>query len=193
MSDVFARNGGPSTDLTTSVETFVHVQSNNVIGDNLWLWRADHTVAGTTTSPTQLPTDHGIVVDGDNVIMYGLFCEHTSKTLTVWNGEAGQVYFYQSELPYDATEDSFGEPGYKSYSVSEGVQSHTAKGIGVYTNFFNDVTVASGVTTPVAAGFSAVLGVHLKNKGQLLHVINEQGSEVSESSGDGQAVYVCSK
>jgi formate hydrogenlyase subunit 4 len=32
---------------------------------------------------------------------YGLFVEHFQEFQTVWNGDRGAVYFYQSELPYD--------------------------------------------------------------------------------------------
>ena len=46
------------------------------------------------------------MVDGDDVTTYGLAVEHTLEDLTVWNGEGGQVYFYQSELPYDVDQVS---------------------------------------------------------------------------------------
>eukprot|EP00966_Prymnesium_polylepis_P007919 182407-Prymnesium_polylepis.1 len=45
----------------------------------------------------------GLVVDGDDVTMYGLAVEHTEEDLTLLNGERGQTYFYQSELPYGVT------------------------------------------------------------------------------------------
>jgi hypothetical protein len=31
------------------------------------------------------------------------------EDLTVWGGEGGQTYFYQSELPYDADQANFGD------------------------------------------------------------------------------------
>ena len=37
---------------------------------------------------------------------YGLAVEHTLGDLTRWHGERGATYFYQSEMPYDATQVS---------------------------------------------------------------------------------------
>jgi len=37
------------------------------------------------------------------VTIYGLLVEHHEQYQTMWNGNWGRVYFYQSELPYDAT------------------------------------------------------------------------------------------
>jgi hypothetical protein len=34
------------------------------------------------------------------------------KDLTVWSGENGRTYFYQSELPYCVSQAEFGAPGY---------------------------------------------------------------------------------
>ena len=42
LSDVFARVGGSNTDKSVGVQTIMEINANNVIGDNLWLWRADH-------------------------------------------------------------------------------------------------------------------------------------------------------
>jgi len=69
-----------------------------VIGDNLWLWRADH---GNNVGWTRNPADNGLTVNGNNVSMYGLAVEHFQKFQTVWNGESGKDIFYQSEMPYD--------------------------------------------------------------------------------------------
>ena len=38
---------------------------------------------------------------------YGLAVEHTLGDLTQWHGERGATYFYQSEMPYDATQVSW--------------------------------------------------------------------------------------
>jgi hypothetical protein len=45
LSDVYARVGGPFT-FYTSARTMLRINAAHVVGDNLWLWRADHTVAG---------------------------------------------------------------------------------------------------------------------------------------------------
>jgi len=174
-------------DLATYADTFVHVKSNNVIGDNLWLWRADHYVGGQTLENTEVPTNHGLIVDADNVIMYGLAVEHTLEDMTVWNGNDGQVYFYQSELPYDGTQAAWGEPGYSGYVVSEGVTSHTAKGLGVYSNFFKNVTTESGIRSSVS-GLTNLVSVFLNNKGQITHVVDDEGAAVNDKN---QVSYVC--
>ena len=43
--------------------------------------------------------------------MYGLAVEHTLKDLTVWRGERGRTFFYQSELPYGVNQAQFGDHG----------------------------------------------------------------------------------
>ncbi len=80
----------------------VVINSGNVIYDNTWLWRADHDKGGSVYN-SKNPCNTGIVVNGDNVRAYGLASEHTLKDLVLWNGNNGEVYFYQSEFPYDVT------------------------------------------------------------------------------------------
>ena len=64
------KKGGPDGNATNpvSVETMLHVLNGNVIGDNMWLWRADHSDAGPVTYDSN-PVHHGLVVDGDDVTM----------------------------------------------------------------------------------------------------------------------------
>ena len=68
------------------------------MADQIWLWRADH---GAGAAWATNPTKNGLVVNGENVTIYGLFNEHHEEYQTLWNGNGGRVYFYQSELPYD--------------------------------------------------------------------------------------------
>jgi len=177
ISDLFARNGGPN-HYQTYVDTFVHIKSNNVIGDNFWLWRADHGVQGSTKS-YMYPTQHGLIVDGDHVIMYGLAVEHTLHTLTTWNGDNGQTYFYQSELPYGVHQNEFGARGYVGYAVGNSVRSHKAVGIAVYSNFYSHNDVHSGITAPRSANIVSALTYHLAHSGVIEHVLNDHGSAVS--------------
>jgi hypothetical protein len=187
IHDVFARVGGPDGDTSSpvAVQTMLHIHNGNVIGDNMWLWRADHADGPVTYESNRC--DHALVVDGDDVTMYGLAAEHTEKDLTVWNGERGRTYFYQSELPYIVTQAQFGTPGYAGYRVSPSVKSHNAWGVGVYC-FFRDhnVTVKSGIVAPAALenSFTHPMTVFLNGKGGILHVINDKGgaSEGPDSS-----------
>ena len=50
--------------------------------------------------PKQI-ADHGLIVRGDDVTAYGLFVEHCQEYQTIWNGNGGRMYLYQSEMPYD--------------------------------------------------------------------------------------------
>lgn len=45
IQDIFGRVGGPDT-VEVSVETMITIFQDNVILDNIWLWRADHNVNG---------------------------------------------------------------------------------------------------------------------------------------------------
>ena len=50
----------------------------------------------------------------------------------MWNGDRGSTYFYQSELPYTASQEDFGAMGYAGYRVAGTVAEHNAWGVGVY-------------------------------------------------------------
>ena len=97
-SDVFFRIGGPHVGKAT---LGLVVNSDNVIMDDIWSWRADHGVAGSVGWDINT-SDTGLVVNGDNVTATGLFVEHFQKYNVIWNGENGKTVFFQNELPYDA-------------------------------------------------------------------------------------------
>ena len=180
LQDIFARVGGPDGSVASPVaaESMVEINAGHVVGDNFWLWRADHSAAGAVTYETN-QVSNGLVVNGDDVTIYGLAVEHTLKDLTLWNGERGRTYFYQSELPYIVTREEYETPGYVSYRVGANVKAHNAWGIGVYTNFVNDaVLVKSGIVCPAAVekNFIAPLCVKLAQLGGLSHVINDKGA-----------------
>ncbi|HLV99980.1 MAG TPA: hypothetical protein VKT82_15025 [Ktedonobacterales bacterium] len=96
FSDVFFRIGGAGVGKAT--QTLV-VNSNNVIMDDLWLWRADH---GTGVRWTTNTATNGLIVNGNNVTAYGLFVKHYQQYQVIWNGNGGSTYFFQNEMPYDA-------------------------------------------------------------------------------------------
>jgi len=127
------------------------VNTGYVIIDNTWFWRADHDVAGQVIDHRN-PVDNGVIINGDHITAYGLAAEHTLADLVHWNGEYGEVYFYQSELPYDA-DSTYSSNGYAGYRVADHVQNHKAYGVGVYSYFRdNDVTVESGIRAPEVDG-----------------------------------------
>ena len=138
LYDICCRVGGASAGATTNCVT---INASHVLGDNLWLWRADH---GRGVGWTRNISHHGLVVNGEDVTLYGLFVEHHQQYQTLWNGNSGRVYFYQSELPYDAPSQRVwthdGVNGYASYKVADSVTSHHAYGLGVYGVFINSPT-----------------------------------------------------
>jgi hypothetical protein len=100
LYDVFFRIGGATPG---SASTALVVNSNNVILDDLWAWRADH---GNGVGWTANTADTGVIVNGSNVTAYGLFVEHFQKTEVVWNGNGGTDVFFQNEMPYDVPSQS---------------------------------------------------------------------------------------
>ena len=83
LQDVFFRIGGAAPGRAT---TALVVNSDNVILDDVWSWRADH---GNGVGWTANTADTGVVVNGDSVIAYGLFVEHYQKYNVIWNGNRG--------------------------------------------------------------------------------------------------------
>ncbi len=161
LFDVNCRIGGNIVGTATTCFT---INSNNVIIDNSWLWRADHG-AGADWNTNR--SHNGIIVNGNGVTAYGLFVEHHEQFQTLWNGNGGAVYFYQSELPYDPPSQSAwmqgpGMNGYPSYKVADSVTTHNAWGVGVYSFFHNNVHADNAIETPTAPG---VVMTHLMTYG----------------------------
>jgi hypothetical protein len=154
ISDVHFRIGGAT--LGTCAEA-TEIDSDNVIIDNMWTWRADHGNAG-TVGWTLNVCNNGLVVNGDYVVATGLAVEHYEAEQVVWNGEGGETIFYQSEMPYDVPNQSAwmngSVEGYASYNVAPTVATHSAYGLGVYSVFNQGVAIVakSGIAAPVAAG-----------------------------------------
>lgn len=183
IHDVFMRVGGPATPSQHQAEVMLQINADNVIGDNLWLWRADHSVQGETYNG-DFPVQVGMVVNGNDVKMYGLAVEHALTDQVQWNGERGQTYFFQSELPYDVPLE-YGDKGYCGYRVAPSVTEHNAYGVGVY-HFFRDakVVVPTGIVAPAAleGNFVSPLAVFLNGNGTILHILNNLGNETSNAS-----------
>ena len=184
LHDLFCRVGGGSAGLATSCVT---INSNDVQGDDLWMWRADH---GTGAGWTSNVSKNGLIVNGNNVTMYGLFVEHFQEYQTLWNGNGGRTYFYQSELPYDPpTQPDWqhdGVSGYASYKVAAAVTTHEAWGLGIYSAFRQAVACENAIETPTAAG----VVLHHKmtswlngNAGSSInHIVNGTGNAATTTS-----------
>jgi len=86
LYDIVMRVGGAEIGNTTRC---LVINANDVVGDNLWLWRADH---GRGVDWNQNACNNGLVVNGNDVTIYGLFVEHHEQYQTLWNGNGGRVY-----------------------------------------------------------------------------------------------------
>ncbi|MGH8083195.1 MAG: carbohydrate-binding protein [Lysobacter sp.] len=186
LHDVFFRIGGAAVGRAS---VSLKINSHDVIADHLWLWRADH---GTGWGWDLNTTVNGLIVNGNNVSAYGLFVEHFHKYQTIWNGNNGRVYFYQSEIPYDVPNQAAwmnnGVNGFASYKVADSVTSHDAWGVGIYC-FFNvnrSVKLFSGIEAPAAglngAMFHNMTTVSLGGGyGEITHVINQYGDAANSA------------
>jgi hypothetical protein len=176
IHDVFARIGGAGTGRAT---VSMQLNSNDVIVDHTWLWRADH---GDAVGWTNNTAQNGLVVNGNNVTIYGLFVEHFQQFQVLWNGNNGRTFFYQSEMPYDPPNQASWKSdantnGFASYKIANSVTSHEAWGLGVYAVFTNGgVTATRGIEVPGTANVKLhhMTTVNLNNGG-ISNVINNTG------------------
>ena len=191
LHDVFFRIGGATPGKAT---TSLVVNSDNVILDDIWAWRADH---GNGVGWTANTADTGVIVNGDNVTAYGLFVEHYQKYETIWNGNAGTVVFYQNEMPYDppsqaAWREAPGVNGWAALKVANSVTSFSGYGMGSYS-FFNqgvDIFAANAFEVPstlAASSLHDLLTIFLDpgtGKGGILNVVNDTGGSSTVANPD---------
>ncbi|POX51114.1 coagulation factor 5/8 type domain-containing protein [Streptomyces sp. Ru72] len=184
LHDVYFRVGGAAVGKAT---TSLVVNSDDVIGDHMWLWRADH---GNGVGWTSNTADTGLVVNGDDVTMYGLFVEHYQRYQTIWNGNGGRTYFFQNEMPYDPPSQAAwmngATQGYAAYKVADSVTSHQAYGLGSYCYFSADPGVAAehAIEAPNNANvrFRDMVTVSLGGTGTIRHIVNDRGGPSNSST-----------
>jgi len=177
LHDVFFRVGGAGVGRTVENLT---INSHDTIVDHTWIWRADH---GSGVGWESNRSANGLVVNGDNVTIYGLFVEHHQEFQVLWNGNHGRTYFYQSEIPYDPpNQPSYTSApetnGWASYKVADGVASHEAWGLGIYSVFIQDAVVLSRaieVPRKPEIRFHHMITVCLGAKGEISNVIDDVG------------------
>jgi hypothetical protein len=182
LFDVFFRVGGA---IEGAASNCFLINSNNVFVDHLWLWRADH---GNGVGWDKNKSANGLIVNGDNVTIYGLFNEHFQEYQTIWNGEKGKVYFYQSEMPYDPPSNDAWKHGstngYASYKVADHVKNHMAWGVGIYGFFNTPLIVDQVIETPTAVGKNIhhnvliLLGWNKETNTVIKSIINGKGGGV---------------
>jgi hypothetical protein len=179
LSDDFFRIGGAAVG---KAAVNLRINSNDTILDHTWIWRADHG-QNQSVGWTINTSANGLVVNGNNVTVYGLFVEHLQQYQVLWNGNGGRVYFYQSEIPYDPPDQPSytsapGTNGWASYKVADNVTSHEAWGLGIYSVFRRpNVTLTRAIEVPNNPNvkFHDMITVCLANNGAIENVINNTG------------------
>jgi hypothetical protein len=190
LQDVFFRIGGPHAGRATNS---LVVNSDDVVLDDIWAWRADH---GTGVGWTQNTADHGLVVNGSHVDATGLFVEHYQKHQVVWNGSHGSDIFFQSEMPYDppsqaAWNSAPGTLGYAAVRLTRCARGFTGYGMGTYS-FFNqhvDIYASHAYETadPSTVHLHDLLTVFLdavNGSGGILHVVDDTGGSSTKANPD---------
>ncbi len=191
LSDVFFRIGGATVGKAT---ISLVVNSDNVILDDIWAWRADH---GTGVGWTDNTADTGVIVNGDNVTAYGLLVEHYQKYEVVWNGNGGTETFFQNERPSDppsqaAWTEAPGVDGWAAFKVANNVTSFSGYGMGSYSFFNQGVTIyaANAFEVPVTlprSSLNDLLTIFLNSSsgsGGILNVVNGTGGSSTSANPD---------
>jgi hypothetical protein len=190
LTDVFFRIGGATAGSATNS---LVVNSNNVILDDIWAWRADH---GNGVGWTSNTGDTGVIVNGNNVTAYGLFVEHYQKYEVIWNGNGGTDIFFQNEMPYDppsqaAWTEAPGIDGWAAFKVANTVTSFSGYGMGSYS-FFNqgvNIYAANAFEVPAtlpASSLHDLLTIFLSTAGfgGIQNVINNTGGSSTIANPD---------
>ncbi|TNF66721.1 MAG: hypothetical protein EP298_08545 [Gammaproteobacteria bacterium] len=154
LQDVYCRIARTEVSQDSpSAYSCITVNANYTIGQNLWLWRADHDVKITASLVpwTIDQAQYGLIVNGNHVTMNALAVEHFENYQTVWNGTDGEINFYQSEMPYfmplddgnDQKTISCALPGEASTKqqvcaslyITANASNFKADGLGIYSYF----------------------------------------------------------
>ncbi|MGA7158953.1 MAG: coagulation factor 5/8 type domain-containing protein [Acidobacteriaceae bacterium] len=181
LSDIFFRVGGAGIGRTN---INLEINANDTLVDHTWIWRADH---GRGVGWTKNLSNNGLVVNGNDVTIYGLFVEHHQHFQVLWNGDHGRTYFYQSEIPYDppnqaAYSSAPNTDGWASYKVADTVKHHEAWGLGVYSVFtYPNVFLSHAIETPKTPNvrFHDMITVCLEHNGGIRHIIDNTGASTT--------------
>jgi hypothetical protein len=201
LADIFLLVGGFYNE-PVHVDISALINSNNVIGDHFWAWRANHMTNQFTFGMAAIDWDvnttiNGVVVMGDDVIMYGLFVEHYHQYNTLWMGERGITYFYQNEAPYEVHyQDLYMShggtvKGWAQYKVDNRVNYHTAIGLGLYSVFVihqygarESIEIDNMIEVPNKPGVKITNAciVRLGTTGRINSIINGAGAAATSST-----------
>ncbi len=200
LSDLYLRVGGVE-NVHTETDVALAIHADGTLGDNFWIWRADHSQGvqwedvtyededGKLVTQYGNPIKTGLLVTGDDVSCYALMVEHCEGYQTDWRGERGLTVMYQSETPYRVPSQEKWMSGEKngcaSYKVGENVQAHRAYGVGIYLVNYSGVNLASAIEVPEGAGIDMehlVICAFTQNESSISNVINDHGGGVGANS-----------
>ena len=190
LADITCRVGGIQSK-NIQIHTSMQINSNNVVGDHFWLWRADHgSQSGGNLRWVRDRCKNGLTVTGDDVTLYGLFAEHYQEYEVLWLGERGRTYFLQNEPPYDAPNQASWRSqggrvdGYAAYKVANTVKEHHSIGMGSYavlTGTDGKVNKSNGFEVPNSPNvkLEKMCITRFAGPGQIQNVINGIGGSTA--------------
>ncbi|MCL2191796.1 MAG: hypothetical protein FWB78_00175 [Treponema sp.] len=202
LADLVLRVGGLFLG-PNHVDISVLVNSNNVLGDKLWIWRADHNGLPNEINYIDWHINtsiNGFVALGNDVHMYGLFVEHYHQYNTLWIGNGGRIFFHQNETPYDPhfqrlymSHDGTVN-GWAQLKVDNRVTDFVAYGLGFYSVFLDRINatrermlVANAIEVPHHPGVIINKAITVKigspQRGGIQSIINGIGGSTLDSFG----------
>ena len=193
LTDITCRVGGVQSK-NIQIHASMQINSNNVVGDHFWLWRADHgTQRGRELRWTRDRCKNGLIVTGDDVTLYALFAEHYQEYEVIWLGERGRTFFFQNEPPYDAPNQvSWSSQGgridgYAAFKVANTVKEHHSIGMGsyaVFTGTDGSVNKKNGFEVPDSAKvkLEKMVTTRFAGPGNIQNVVNGMGGSTAEGT-----------
>lgn len=190
LSDITCRVGGVQSK-NIQIQASMQINSNNVVGDHFWLWRADHgSQKGGEARWVRDRCKNGLIVTGDDVTLYALFVEHYQEYEVLWLGERGRTYFFQNEPPYDAPNQTSWSSqggkvdGYAAFKVANTVKEHHTIGMGSYAVFTGNngiVNKKNGFEVPNTPNvkLEKICITRFAGPGNILNVINGTGGSTA--------------
>ncbi|AWG25527.1 hypothetical protein [Flavobacterium kingsejongi] len=190
LTDITCRVGGVQSK-NIQIHTSMQINSNNVVGDHFWLWRADHgSQQGGNARWILDRCKNGLIVTGDDVTLYALFTEHYQEYEVLWWGERGRTYFFQNEPPYDAPNQASWSSqggrvdGYAAFKVANTVKEHQSIGMGsyaVFTGTDGNVNKKNGFEIPNSPNvkLEKMCITRFAGPGNILNVINGTGGSTA--------------
>jgi hypothetical protein len=150
LHDVFFRVGGGAGVRRASVS--LQINSNDVIVDHTWIWRADHG-SGVGWNSNTAANGCGTASAAEST-----FTSRKSRTIR----------------PTSSYTSAPGVNGWASYKVAAHVTTHEAWGLGIYSVFRQKgVTLSRAIETPPKPGvkFHSMITCRLGNNGEITNIV----------------------